>query len=98
MQNLESFQLGASSPSLGKYIANGVKSLEKIDGIRYQVTPMGTMIESDDINKIFEASKAVANSIFAMGVTRVETILKIDERRDKDRSLEDKLKSIKKFT
>ncbi|MDE1726799.1 MAG: MTH1187 family thiamine-binding protein [Thaumarchaeota archaeon] len=90
--------IGTSSPSLGKYIANGVKSLEKIDGIRYQVTPMGTMIESDDINKIFEASKAVANSIFAMGVTRVETILKIDERRDKDRSLEDKLKSIKKFT
>ncbi|MDE1827045.1 MAG: MTH1187 family thiamine-binding protein [Thaumarchaeota archaeon] len=90
--------IGTSSPSLGKYIANGLKSLQKIEGIRYQVTPMGTMIESDDIDKIFEASKSVSNAIFEMGVTRVETILKIDERRDENHSLEDKLKSIEKFT
>ncbi|MGB9003416.1 MAG: MTH1187 family thiamine-binding protein [Nitrosotalea sp.] len=90
--------IGTSSPSLGKYIANGLKSLKKVDGIRYQVTPMGTMIESDDIDKIFEASKVVTSAIFEMGVTRVETILKIDERRDKNNSLEDKLKSIERFT
>ncbi|MDE1878822.1 MAG: hypothetical protein KGI07_09965 [Thaumarchaeota archaeon] len=31
-------------------------------------------------------------------MTRVETILKIDERRGENHSLEDKLKSIEKFT
>jgi len=55
---------------------------------------MGTMIESNSVDKIFEASKTVMNTIFAMGVTRVELILKIDERYDKDNSLEDKLRSI----
>ena len=90
--------IGTSSPSLSKYIANGLKNLKKIDGIRYQVTPMGTMIESEDIDKIFEASKVIANAMFEMGVARIETIIKIDERRDKNRSLEDKLKSIEKFT
>lgn len=90
--------IGTSSTSLSKYIAKGVNSLKKIDGIRYQVTPMGTVIESDSIDKIFEASKAVMSAVFDMGVTRVETILKIDERRDKDHSLEDKLRSIEKFS
>ena len=88
--------IGTSSTSLSKYIAGGIESLKKIDGIRYKVTPMGTILESHDIDKIFEASKAVMNAIFQMGVTRVELILKIDERRDKDNSLEDKLRSIER--
>lgn len=59
---------------------------------------MRTMIESDNIDKIFEASKSISNAIFEMGVTRVETILKIDERRDENHFLENKLKSIEKST
>jgi len=89
--------IGTLSPILGKYITNSLKNLKKIDGMRYQVTSMGTMIESDNVDKIFEASKVVTNAIFEMGVTRVEAILKIDERQDKNHSLEDKLKSIEKF-
>jgi uncharacterized protein (TIGR00106 family) len=90
--------IGTSSTSLGKYIAKAVSSLKKIYGIRYQVTPMGTMIESDNVDKIFEASKAVMSAVFEMGVTRVELVLKIDERHDKDHTLEDKLRSIEKFS
>lgn len=87
--------IGTGSTSLGKYIAKGIKSLKNIDGIKYQVTPMGTILESDDIDKIFLASKVLTNALFEMGVMRVETILKIDERHDKIRTLEDKLASIK---
>lgn len=87
--------IGTGSTSLGKYIARGIKSLKNIEGIKYQVTPMGTMLESDDVDKIFLASKVLTNALFDMGVMRVETILKIDERHDKIRTLEDKLTSIK---
>lgn len=90
--------IGTSSPSLSRYIAKGLQNLKKVDGIRFQVTPMGTMIESESMDQIFEAAKAVTNAIFEMGVTRIETILKIDERRDVNHSLEDKLKSIGKAT
>lgn len=86
--------IGTSTPSLGKYIAHGLKRLGSIDGIRYQTTPMGTIMEAESIDKIFEAAKAVSDSIFEMGVSRVETILKIDQRRDKDHTLEDKMKSL----
>ncbi|MDE1762743.1 MAG: MTH1187 family thiamine-binding protein [Thaumarchaeota archaeon] len=86
--------IGTPTTSLGKYIEHGLASLKKIDGIRYETTPMGTMVESEDLDKIFEAAKSIANAIFDMGILRVETILKIDERRDKNHSLEDKLRSI----
>ncbi|MGI0011539.1 MAG: MTH1187 family thiamine-binding protein, partial [Nitrosopumilaceae archaeon] len=82
--------------SLGEYIAKGVSTLNHIDGIKYQVTPMGTLLESENIDKIFDASKAVMNEVFKTGVKRVEVILKIDERHDKIDSLEDKLESVKR--
>ena len=90
--------IGTGSTSLGKYIAKSVSVLKNMHGIKYQVTPMGTLLESDSIDKIFDASKAVMNELFKMGVQRVEVILKIDERHDKVASLRDKLESIKKYT
>ena len=44
--------------------------------------------------KVFETAKAVMNAVFEIGITRVEIILKIDERHGKDHSLKDKLRSI----
>lgn len=89
--------IGTGSTSLGEYIAKSINALKNVDGIRYQVTPMGTLLESDSIDRIFTAAKAVTNTLFKLGVKRVETILKIDERRDKKTSLEDKLRSIKRY-
>ena len=90
--------IGTSSTSLSKYIARGIDSLKKIEGIRYQVTPMGTLIESNSVDNVFHPNKKKKKAIIAMGVSRVEVILKIDERHDKDNSLEDKLRSIEKIS
>ena len=90
--------IGTNSTSLGKYIAKGIDALKDVKGIKYQVTPMGTLIESDNLDKIFEASKVVMDALFKMGIQRVEAILKIDERHDKKDSLKDKLDSIKKHS
>ncbi len=90
--------IGTGSPSLSKYIAKGITALKGVKGIKYNVTPMGTQLESDSLDKIFDAVKVVTHELFEMGVQRVETILKIDERHDKVSSLQDKLDSIKKYT
>ena len=90
--------IGTGSTSLSKYIAKGVDALKDVKGIKYEVTPMGTLIESENIDRVFEASKVVMDALFKMGVQRVEAILKIDERHDKKDTLGDKLNSIKKHT
>ena len=90
--------IGTGSTSLSKYIAKGIDALKDVKGIKYEVTPMGTLIESENIDRVFEASKVVIDALFKMGVQRVEMILKIDERHDKKDTLKDKLDSIKKHS
>jgi uncharacterized protein YqgV (UPF0045/DUF77 family) len=58
---------------------------------------MGTVLESDSVDRIYEASKSMMDVVHNLGVNRVEVILKIDSRKDKEKSMEDKLESIKKF-
>jgi uncharacterized protein (TIGR00106 family) len=68
-----------------------------MEGIRYQINPMGTVLESDDIDKIYNASKTMMEVVHNLGVNRVEVILKIDSRKDKEKKMEEKIESINKF-
>ena len=79
------------------YIAKAIESIQDMEGIRYQINPMGTVLESDNIDKIYEAVKSMSEVVHNLGVDRVEIILKVDSRRDVDKSMEDKLESVKKY-
>jgi len=91
------YPIGTSTTSVSFYIAKGIESIQNMDGIRYQINPMGTVLESDNIDKIYEASKSIMEVVHNLGVNRVEVILKIDSRRDKNKKMEEKMESINKF-
>jgi len=91
------YPMGTSSTSASFYIAKAIESIQNIEGIRYQINPMGTVLESDNVKKIYEASKSMMEVVHNLGVNRVEVILKIDSRKDKNKSMEEKLESIKKM-
>jgi uncharacterized protein YqgV (UPF0045/DUF77 family) len=42
----------------------------------------------------FEVIRKMQEAVFAMGAQRVGTVIKIDDRRDKDAHMEDKIKSV----
>ena len=87
--------MGIEESSVGDYVAKAVKIIED-SGLNYQLTAMGTQIESDDLKTLYEICAEVQESIFEMGIGRVYTVLKIDDRRDKEnRTLEEKVKSVK---
>ena len=88
------YPIGTDSTSMSVYVARAIEAMGDIDGIRYQLTPMGTVIESDKIEKIFEASKAITETVHRMGVKRVEVILKIDSRSDKSQTIQSKVDSV----
>ena len=90
------YPVGTDSPSLGFYIAKSIESIQDISKITYQVTPMGTVLESDSMEKIFEATKVMSETIHRLGVKRLEIILKIDSRTDKKQSAQDKMDSLKR--
>jgi len=91
------YPIGTSTTSASFYIAKGIESIQNLEGIRYQINSMGTVLESESIDKIYDASKSIMEVVHNLGVNRVEVILKIDSRRDKNKKMEEKIESVKKF-
>ena len=87
--------MGTSSTSASFYIAKAIEVIQNFEGIKYEVTAMGTILESDSLSKIFDATKEMSEAVHNLGVGRVEVILKIDSRRDKDKTMQEKLNSVK---
>ncbi|MCD6230783.1 MAG: MTH1187 family thiamine-binding protein [Dehalococcoidia bacterium] len=85
--------LGTKTSSVGKYVAQAIKILQSERNIKYELSSMGTTIEGD-LDDILRIARAMHEGIFAMGVTRVVTTVKIDERRDKEISIKSKLAAI----
>ena len=86
--------MGIEESGVGEYVAKAVKIIEK-SGLNYQITAMGTQIETNNLKTLYEVCAEVQESIFEMGINRVYTVLKIDDRRDKEnRTLEAKTKSV----
>lgn len=90
------FPVGNESTSIGSDIATAINAMNKIEGLQCDVTPMGTVLEADNLDIIFEAVKAAHESLVDKGIARVESTLMIDDRRDKPRTMEDKVTSVKK--
>ncbi len=90
---LSTFPVGEGT-SLSKFVKKAVQEIEKYKGVRVVHHPMGTVIEADTIDQILEITKLAHEAIFSAGAQRVLTQLKIDDRKDKSRKMEDKLKAI----
>ncbi|MCD6473155.1 MTH1187 family thiamine-binding protein [Candidatus Aerophobetes bacterium] len=86
--------LGTDSPSVSKYVAQAVRILKK-EEVKYELTPMATVIEGD-IDKLLNIAKKMHLAIFSQDVKRVVTSITIDDRRDKKPTMEGKIASVKR--
>lgn len=86
--------IGTGSPSVSEYVAACVSVLEKRK-VSYRLTPMGTIMEGP-LDQIMAVTAEMHEVPFLKGALRVVTTLKIDERRDKELSMEGKLGSVRK--
>jgi len=85
--------LGTKTPSVSKYVARAVNVLQKEKDIKYQITSMGTIIEGK-LDKVLAVAKKMHEGSFNTEVTRVITIIEIDDRRDKASSMKGKVSSL----
>ncbi|RKD34273.1 MTH1187 family thiamine-binding protein [Thermohalobacter berrensis] len=85
--------LGTGDTSLSRYVAKCHEILKREEEIKYQLTPMGTIIEGD-LDKILSTIRKMHEVPFGEGAKRVSTQIKIDDRRDKETSMERKVKAV----
>lgn len=87
--------LGTATSSLSKHVARAAKVLQVEKGLKYEITPMGTIIEGD-LDRLFAVARKMHEETFGEGVARVLTTIKIDDRRDKMMTMSDKVDSLKR--
>ncbi|MED4530707.1 MTH1187 family thiamine-binding protein [Metabacillus fastidiosus] len=90
--------IGTADPSVSEYVADIqyiLKKYEEEEKIKYQLTPMNTIIEGE-LSVLFEVIQAIHEAPFNKGIKRVATNIRIDDRRDRTSSMERKLESVKK--
>ncbi len=85
--------LGRSDPSAGECIAEIQRRLAAQDRVGFRLHAMGTSLEgtTEDILAIVAELHRVP---FELGLPRVYTVLKLDDRRDREQSLDDKVRSV----
>ncbi|MEM3737098.1 MAG: MTH1187 family thiamine-binding protein [Candidatus Bathyarchaeia archaeon] len=83
--------------SIGKYLGAAIAAIDKLGNVRYQITPMSTILEAESIDDIFRAAKCAHEAVIGLGAQRVECELRIDDRRDKLRTLEEKVEAVREY-
>lgn len=89
--------VGCDSTECKDYITAAVQVI-KNSGLNYQLTGMGTQIEAENLKELYDAISKAQEAVFEIGVGRVYTIIKIDDRRDREnRTLNAKIETVEKL-
>jgi len=86
--------LGAGT-SLSKYVAKAIRALESVPEVDYELTSMGTIVLGR-MDRLLEAAQKMHQAVLDAGAQRVETVIRIDDRRDKTVTLASKLAAVQK--
>lgn len=84
------------STSMSREVAAAFDAIRKTKGVKATLTALGTQIEARDIGAALSAIKAAHRAVKKAGAARIISSVRIDERFDKDQTLEDKVRSVKR--
>lgn len=87
--------LGTGSTHLSQYVRAATEVLRE-SGVKYRTAAGFTDIELDDYAKLAEILKRIEDRLAAMGVKRVDFIIKIDRRMDEELTIEGKISKVER--
>ncbi len=76
--------------SVSRYVTAALQVVHTQDRVRYRLDPMFTTLEGD-IADIFDLVRRMQDAVFEAGAQRVATVIKIDDRHDRDVRMQDKV-------
>ena len=85
--------IGTQKTSCSSYVAAAYDAVKDNDKVEIRLNPMGTVLEGD-IDELFACVRRMQEAVFEAGAERVYSVVKIDDRRDKKASLDQKVNSV----
>jgi uncharacterized protein (TIGR00106 family) len=86
--------LGTKSTSVSAYVAKALKVLDRQKEITYELHPMGTVMQAASLQPLLEAAAQMHEAVLSDEIRRVVTTIKIDHRKDKNITMQGKIKSV----
>ena len=85
--------IGTQKTSCSPFVAAAYDAVKDNDKVEIRLNPMGTVLEGD-IDELFACVRKMQEAVFEAGADRVYSVVKIDDRRDKKASLDQKVNSV----
>ena len=92
LAQLSIYPIGAGV-SLGRYVKKGIEIIEA-SSFTYQVGGMSTSIEVPGLEQLFDLVSRIRQAQIDEGAERIIIELKVDDRRDKQATLQSKIDSV----
>ncbi|MCD6411836.1 MAG: MTH1187 family thiamine-binding protein [Thermoplasmata archaeon] len=78
---------------LHEFVKRAIEEIKK-KGIKYEVNAMSTVVEVSSLEELFDVVKRAHSAVLDAGARRVITEVKIDDRRDKEATMESKISKV----
>ncbi|MEM3832781.1 MAG: MTH1187 family thiamine-binding protein [Thermoprotei archaeon] len=85
--------IGTCSTSVSEYIKIAINILKQRN-IKFIIGPFSTSIEVKDFNELASIINEIHEELYRMGIKRIVTEIRIDDRRDKEVTLESKIQAV----
>lgn len=82
--------------SVSRYVAAALAVVRAQGRVRYRLDPMFTTLEGE-LSEIYALALRMQEAVFAAGAERVGTVIKIDDRRDREVHMEDKVRAVEEL-
>ncbi len=86
--------IGTPHTGLSEYVAGCLTVLNEAEGVTWQLTPMGTILEGK-LDQVLKAVRRMHEQPFQKGIQRVVTTIRIDDRRDRALTMTGKVAAVK---
>ncbi len=83
----------SEGPSMGRFVKKGVGIIEE-SGYTYQVGGMSTAVEVPTLRELFDLVEKIHQAQLDEGARRLIIEIKVDDRRDKQATLQSKIASV----
>ena len=93
LAQLSVFPIGEGT-SLSRFVKKGIKVIQE-SGYHYEIGGMSTCIEVPNLDALFQLVKQVHQVQLDEGARRISIDLKVDDRRDKNATIQTKRNSVK---
>ncbi len=79
--------------SVSPYVSKVIK-LIKESGLPYKLTPMATIVETEDISEVFKLMEKAYKILQEEGCNRIYTVMTVDYRKGRSNRMEQKVRSV----